>query len=66
MHTGHMVFIRKEAQTCLNPRVPHVPLFFTSVSTPTPKSSRKSMIVGTHCGAHEIKLRENNGILIYN
>jgi hypothetical protein len=42
MHIGCRVFIRKEARTCLNPRVPHVPLFFASMSTPTPKSNHKS------------------------
>jgi hypothetical protein len=36
------------------------------MSTPTLKSSHKTMIVGTHHGAHEIKLRERNAILIYN
>jgi hypothetical protein len=36
-HTGRRVFIRKEAQNYLNPRVPHVPLFVVSVSTHTLK-----------------------------
>jgi hypothetical protein len=43
MGTGRRVFIRKEALTCLNPRVPRIPLFFTLVGTPTLKSSRKTM-----------------------
>jgi hypothetical protein len=61
MHTGRRIFIRKEARACLNSRVPFIPLFFASVSTPTLKTSQKSMIVGAHCGAHKIKLHENNG-----
>jgi hypothetical protein len=65
-HIGYRVFIRKEARTSLNPHVPHVPLFFTRVSTPTLKSSHKTMTVGAHRGAHEIKLRESNDVSIYN
>jgi hypothetical protein len=38
-HTGRRVFILMKAQTCINPRVPCMPLFFTSVSTPTLKST---------------------------
>jgi hypothetical protein len=63
---GRMVITRKEAQTYLNSHVSHVPLFIAFVSTPSLKSSHKSMIVGTHRGAHEIKLHENNGISFYN
>jgi hypothetical protein len=40
-HTGRRVFVLTEAQTCINPHVPCVPLFFTSVSTPTLKSSHE-------------------------
>jgi hypothetical protein len=36
------------------------------MSTPTLKPSHKSTIVGAHRGAYEIKLRESNGVLIYN
>jgi hypothetical protein len=36
------------------------------MGTPTFKSSRETMTVGTHCGAHEISLHESNGISIYN
>jgi hypothetical protein len=43
------VIIRKEAQTCLNLLVSHVPLFVASVSTPSLESSRKSTIIGAHC-----------------
>jgi hypothetical protein len=43
----------------------HVSLFFTSVSTPTLKYSHQTMIVGAHCGAHEIKLCESNDVSIY-
>jgi hypothetical protein len=42
-HTGRRLFICKEIQTCPNPHVPHVSLFFTSVSTPTLKSSHKTV-----------------------
>jgi hypothetical protein len=35
------------------------------MSTPTLKSNHKTMIVGAHHGAHEIKLREINDISIY-
>jgi hypothetical protein len=66
MHTERRVFIRKEARTCLNSCVPHIPLFFVYVSTPTLKTCHKSMIVSTHRGAHEIKLCQSNGISIYN
>jgi hypothetical protein len=66
MHKECRVFICKEARTYLNPRVPVVPLFFASVSTPSLKSSRKTTTVGAHRGAHEIKLRESNGVSIYN
>jgi hypothetical protein len=55
-----------EAQTCLNPRVSHVPLFITSMSTLSLESSHKSTIVGAHRVAHEIKLHENNAVPIYN
>jgi hypothetical protein len=65
-YTGHKVFIRKETRTCINPRVTRVSLFIASVSTPTLKPSHKSTTVGTHRGAHEIKLHENNDIPIYN
>jgi hypothetical protein len=41
-------------------------MFIASVSTPSHESSHKSMAVGSHYGAHEIKLRENNGVSIYN
>jgi hypothetical protein len=61
-HTGHRIFLCKEAWTCLNPCVPCVSLFFTSVSTHTPKSTT----VGAHHGAHEIKLRESNNVSINN
>jgi hypothetical protein len=64
MHIGHRVFIQKEAQTYLNPRVSHVPFFFASVNTPILKSSRKTMTVGTHRAAHEIKFHGSNGISI--
>jgi hypothetical protein len=43
-HIGCRVIIRKEARTCLNPRVPHIPLFFAFVSTPSLKSNHKSTI----------------------
>jgi hypothetical protein len=66
MYIGRRVFIHKEAQTCLNPCVPHVPLFFALVSTPTLKSSRETMTIGAHRGAHEIILCESNGVSIYN
>jgi hypothetical protein len=33
---------------------------------PSLESSHKSMIVDAHRGAHNIKLRENNGVSIYN
>jgi hypothetical protein len=65
MHTGRRVFIRKEARTYINPHVPRVPLLFTFVSTPTLKSRHKTMIVGAHRGAHEIKLSESNDVSIY-
>jgi hypothetical protein len=42
VHTRSRVFICREAQTCQNPRVPCVPLFFASVSTHTLKSSHKT------------------------
>jgi hypothetical protein len=42
-YTGWRVVVLWEARTCLNSHVPHVPLFFTSVSTPTLKSSHKTM-----------------------
>jgi hypothetical protein len=54
-----------EARTYINPHVPCVSLFFASVSTPTLKSSRKTMIVGAHCGPYKIKLHEINGVSIY-
>jgi hypothetical protein len=54
-----------EAQTYLNPRVPCVPFFFASVSTPTLKSSHKTTTISAHHGAHEIKLHETNGVSIY-
>jgi hypothetical protein len=41
-------------------------LFIASMSAPSLESSHKSTIVGSHCGAHEIKLRENNDVSIYN
>jgi hypothetical protein len=66
MHTRRMVFIRKDARTCINPSVSRVPLFIASVSTRTLKSSHKSTTVGVHRGAHEIKLHENNDVPIYN
>jgi hypothetical protein len=65
MHTGRRVFIRKEARTYLNPCVSRVPLFFASMSTPTLKSSHKTMTIGAHHGAHEIKLRESIGVSIF-
>jgi hypothetical protein len=65
-HTGCRVIIRMEAQTCLNPRVSHVPLFITSMSTLSLESSHKSTIVGAHRVAHEMKLHENNAVHIYN
>jgi hypothetical protein len=37
-----IIRFHKETQTCLNPRVPRVPLFFASVSTPTLESSHKN------------------------
>jgi hypothetical protein len=58
MHTGCRVFIRKETRTYLNTHVPRVALFFDSVSTLTLKSSHKTMTVGAHRGAHEIKFHE--------
>jgi hypothetical protein len=61
-----MIFIYKEARTYLNPRVSRVSLFFTSVNTPTLEFSLKSTTVGAHCGAHEIKRPESNGVSIYN
>jgi hypothetical protein len=64
-HTGHRIFILMEVRTCIYPRVSCVPLFFASVSTPTLKSSHKTMTVGTHHGAHEIKLHEINDVSIY-
>jgi hypothetical protein len=36
------------------------------MSTPILKSSHKTMTVGACCGTHEIKLRESNGVSIYN
>jgi hypothetical protein len=39
MHIGRRVFILTKARTCIHPRVPGIPLFSTSVSTPTLKSS---------------------------
>jgi hypothetical protein len=66
MPTGDRVFIRKEARTCLNPRVPRISLFFASIRTPTLKSSHKTTIVSAHSGAHDIKLPESNGVSIYN
>jgi hypothetical protein len=66
MHTGCRVFIRKETRTYLNTHVPRVALFFDSVSTLTLKSSHKTMRVGAHRGAHEIKFHESSGISICN
>jgi hypothetical protein len=43
---GRRVFVRKEARTCLNHRISCVLLFFASVSTPTLKSSHKTMTLG--------------------
>jgi hypothetical protein len=40
-HTGRRVLILMEARTCINPHVPCVPLFFTSLTTLTRKSSHK-------------------------
>jgi hypothetical protein len=64
--TERRVFIRMEARTYLNPFVSHVPLFFASMSTPTIKSSHKSMTVGAHHGAQQIKLHESNCVSINN
>jgi hypothetical protein len=66
MHTGCKVFILVEARTHIKSCVHCIPLFFTSVSTPTLNFSHKIMTVGIHCEAHEIKLRDSNGILIDN
>jgi hypothetical protein len=44
-HTGCRVVVRKEARTCLNHRVSHVPLFIASMSTPSLKSSHKSTTI---------------------
>jgi hypothetical protein len=41
MHTWRRVLILMEAWTCINPRVPCVPLSSISVSTPTLKSCHK-------------------------
>jgi hypothetical protein len=65
-HIGHRVFILTVVQTCLNPLVPCIPLFFASVSTPTFKFDHKTKTIGTHHGAHEIKICESNGVSIYN
>jgi hypothetical protein len=65
-HTERRVIIRKEARTYLNPRVSHVLLFIASMSTLSLSSSHKSTTVDAHRGAHEIKLRENNDVSIYN
>jgi hypothetical protein len=40
-HTRHRFFIRMEAWTCINHRVPCMPLFSAFMSTPTLKSSHK-------------------------
>jgi hypothetical protein len=65
-YTRHRVFILTEAQTYINPSVHCIPLFFASVSTPTLISRCKTLTVGTHRGAHEIKLHESNGVSINN
>jgi hypothetical protein len=53
-----------EAQTCINPRVPCVPLFSTSVSTLL-SNLVKTTAIDVQYGAHEIKLRESNDVSIY-
>jgi hypothetical protein len=55
MHTGCRAFILTEAQTCRNPHVHHVPLFFTYVSTPSLKSSRKTTTPLAHRRCHQAR-----------